>query len=333
MDRSALVVYNPMAGSCAEKTSVQSACRYWQERGWQVQFEISQKPGHAVDLARRAVEKDYRMVFAAGGDGTVGQVAEGLAGSDTALGILPVGTANAFAKLIGLVPTVQIKAPDLQQTCHRYEKGRVQTIDLGRAFGKGIPKEGMHFTSWAGIGLDSYVIDHIEPRPKWIKRLSGSRFGWLSYLLLGTPPAMRFPGIQAQVKVDSQVVNGTFVLTLVSKSRLYGGGLVQLSHDVHLDDGILDVWLFKGRMFSQTLRYAVQLLAERHLYGPGIIHLNGRHVEIRTWTDSAIQLDGDAVGYAPLTVTVEPQALKLLAPEGAPSDLFSMEGVPFEEFN
>jgi diacylglycerol kinase family enzyme len=140
---------------------------------------------------------------------------------------------------------------------------------------------------------------------------------------------MRFPGVTAQIKVDNQAISGTFVLAVIANSRLYGGGLVHLSEDARLDDGRLDIWLFKGKMFRETVGHVVRLLTARHMMSESTIHLRGRRVLVQTQEATPVQLDGEPAGQAPLYVAIEPQSLRLLAPDGAPTDLFGLPGVPF----
>jgi len=330
MHQSAWIIYNPMAGPLDVGHDIDLACRFWQARGWRVRILPTRSPGHAASLARQGVENRCKMVLAAGGDGTVGQIAHGLTGSDTILAVLPFGTANVFAKLLNLVPAAPVARPDTQRICQRLASGMVQTIDVGRAHAPGLPDGGHHFVSWTGIGLDGYVIDRTEPRPKWIKQVTGRRFAWLWYLAVGVPAAIRYRGVQALVKVDNQTVEGTFVLVVIANSRLYGGGLVQLSPDACLDDGRLDVWLFKGEMFGQTLGHALRLLTSRHLMSRSTVHLHGRRVLFQTRGPAAIELDGEPAGQAPLYTVLVPRSLRLLAPEGSPANLFCRPGTPFQ---
>jgi len=330
VNKVARIIYNLMAGPFDVEAEVAVVRRFWESRGWQVELCATQSPGHAATLARQAAEDGCHLVLAAGGDGTVGQVAQGLAGSETILAVAPIGTANAFAKLLNLIPLAQMSTgPDLEQICRRLLDGKVQAIDLGRAHAPGLPEEGYRFISWAGTGLDGDIIDRMEPRPKWIKQVTGRRLGWLSYVIIGVPAAMRFPGIHAQIKVDNQSVSGTFVLVVIANSRLWGGGLVQLSPDACLDDGRLDIWLFRGRMFRETVEHALRLLTSRHMMSASTIHLRGRRVLIQTAKPAAVQLDGEPAGHAPLYAAIEAQSLRLLAPAGAPEDLFCRPGVPF----
>jgi diacylglycerol kinase family enzyme len=169
----------------------------------------------------------------------------------------------------------------------------------------------------------------LEPRPKWIKRIAGRRFGWLAYLIVGVPSAIGFPGIQARVTVDEQAVSGSFVQVLVANSRLYGGGMMQLSPDASLDDGCLDVWLFKGKMVFQTIGHAIRMMISPNRANSNTIHLRGRQVLVEAKGPSLIELDGESAGRSPLSVCIEPQSLHLLVPQTAPDNLFCRSGYSF----
>jgi len=329
MSRSVAIIYNPTAGPIDLETQVESARRYWRSRGWSVNLAATRRQGDAVRLARLAVHDGCQMVAAVGGDGTVNQVAQGLACSDTILAIVPAGTANTFARLLNLVPLLHGSQAEVNAALDQLAHGSIQGIDLGRIVNPGCPPDGRYFVSWAGTGINSWVVDQVEPRPKWVKQVTGRRLGWLSYLLVGVPTAMRFPGVRARVLVDNQKVTGTFVMILVANSRLYGGGLVQLSPEGYLDDGRLDVWLFRGKVFRDTLGHAVRLLTQRHLMDESTIHLRGRRVLLVTWNGEEVELDGEPAGETPLYASIAPQSLRLLAPVEAPENLFSRPGVPF----
>ena len=322
----AWLIVNPMAGPTSTEKEVEVVTRFWEARGWRVKACCTRSPGHAATLAREAAAAGCQMVLAAGGDGTMGQIAHGLAGSPTMLAPLPIGTANAFAKLLNLVPPSQMVLPDLETICLQLAEGKVHTVDLGLAHASGLPASGYRFLSWAGTGLDGYVIDRVEPRPKWVKQMGGGRLGWVAYVLLGAPSVMRFHGIRARIEVDDQTVNGNFVLALISNSRLYGGGLVRLTDENRLDDNLLDVWLFKGAMFMETLGHAARMLTSRHLLSESTIHLRGRHILVNTSKPATVQLDGEPAGHTPLQVEIEPGCLKLLVPRDAPTSLFSHPG-------
>jgi len=114
----ALLIHNPSAGMRTDYSALQSALVVMREAGWEVEARETQAGGDAINLARQAAQSDYGAVFAVGGDGTLNEVMNGVLGSDTALGVLPYGTANVWAKEMGLplndmaaAARVQVYAP------------------------------------------------------------------------------------------------------------------------------------------------------------------------------------------------------------------------------
>src|SRR5258708_11902634 len=179
--------------------------RDWQERiesivgRWPVR--ITSHAGEAEALARRAVEEGFGRVVAAGGDGTVNQVANGIAGSNAALGILPMGTINVFAMELGL------PANDLERCWEIVEAGNVRLVDLPSANGK-------YFVHLGGIGLDAQAVKETTLAFK-------RSLGPLSYLISAAHIAARQPPQLLIESENASVREGSFVL--VGNGRPYGG--------------------------------------------------------------------------------------------------------------
>ncbi len=165
-----VVIINPAAGS--PETS-----RHWQERVESIvrdcPIRITSHPGEAEALTRRAVEEGFARIVAAGGDGTVNHVANGLAGSSAALGLLPLGTVNVFAMEVGL------PSNNLELCWEIINSGNVRLVDLPSANGK-------HFVQLGGVGLDAQVVKETSLAFK-------RSFGPLSYLISAAQIAARQP--------------------------------------------------------------------------------------------------------------------------------------------
>ena len=164
----ATLIFNPRAGQLNMAAKVEPVADYWREHGWRVTLRPTEAPGHATELARRAADAGEHVVLAAGGDGTMGQVANGLAGSETILAPLPVGTANALGRELRL-PRPQLLDPNAPLVAaEALLAGRVQAIDLTQV--RNQTAEG-HALLWAGVGADGFLVQQLEPRPTWSKRL------------------------------------------------------------------------------------------------------------------------------------------------------------------
>jgi diacylglycerol kinase (ATP) len=193
--------------------------------------------------------------------------------------------------------------------------GKVQQMDMGC-----LPN-GRYWLLWAGVGADSYVVEHIEPRPKWSKEL-----GRLGYTLQTLAVAPGFRPMQAVVEIDGRFFEDEFILVLISNCRLYAGGQVILSPQARLDDGMWEVWLFRGQNPADVFHHLVQALRGKHLQDRKTTLVNGRSITIHTTPTMPYQTDGDPTGKTPLTCEIKPGVLHLLVPTTAPKDLFNQPG-------
>jgi YegS/Rv2252/BmrU family lipid kinase len=315
----ALLIYNPTAGPRGElRRDLERVVAYLTERGWHVTIRATRKPGDATELARAAVAAHCKVVLVAGGDGTVHEAVNGLVGTDTAMGVLPVGTGNVWAKEIGLPRPGLTQWDQLMAAARMLVDGEVRWVDVGRAGER-------YFLNCAGVGIDSTVTAYIEPRTRVEKQLGGA----LTYLAAGFWIARDFSGVQSTVVIDGRVVRAMILLVVVSNIQLYGG-LVKMSPEARVDDGLLDVRIFRGMGLAWTLRHFAGVFTRRHLRNPMVSHYQGRQVTIHTAEPFPVQLDGEPVGMTPVSVDVVPRALRVLVPRTAPADLFahSSDGHP-----
>lgn len=280
-------------------------------------IEPTQYAGHAVALARKAAADGYRLVLAAGGDGTLGEIANGLAHSQTIMGPLPVGTGNSFAKELRLPRPGYVDHRGLVEAAALLASGRVQQMDLGQC------NNNHYWLLWAGVGVDSYLVRRIEPRSKMTKRLGPLGYALQTFFFLPF-----FPGLTATIELDGKRVEGDYLLILVSNCRLFAGGELLLNPSAALDDGKFEVWLFPGKGISLALRYVSQVARHQHHQNPAIQKLTGRNLTIHTRPNFPYQTDGDPAGQTPLTCQIVPAALQVLIPPTAPAGLFSRPGTP-----
>jgi YegS/Rv2252/BmrU family lipid kinase len=289
----------------------------WRARGWEAKIQPTKARGHATELARQAAAAGDDLVFAIGGDGTLGEVANGLAGTQTAMAPLPAGTANSFAKELHMLLPNWLNHNKLLKTADSLANGRIHHMDLGYTYHPG--GDGRYWLLWSGTGADGYLVDQLEPRPKWSKAL-----GILGYFIQGLAVAPHFPAMKATVTIDDVVFEDYYTLILISNCRLYAGGEVMLSPNAKLDDGLFEVWLFHGkgpaRVLQQIMRAKMGSLKDAKM-------INGRYISIYTDPIFPCQMDGDKAGYTPLRCEIRPRALRLLVPDTASPDLFTQPGV------
>jgi diacylglycerol kinase (ATP) len=306
----ALLIYNPSAGPWDVRHALKGVRSTLGRHGWSVDLELTEKSGDTIAMARAASQAGVDLVIVAGGDGTVNEAVHGLIGTQTALAVLPVGTGNLLAKQLGL-PTYTLTNPlRLREAADALLKGTVRPVDVGQV-------DNRYFLCWAGIGLDAQVTTELEPRPRHTKRL-----GMLPYAIATVLVARDFRGVRTRAYLDGRVVRGRTLLILASNIQQYGG-LLHISSEARMDDGLLDVFIFKGLGFPYAMSHIFKMLSRRCLQDPQIVHQKARRIRVLTEWAIPVQVDGDPVGTTPVTLSVVPRALRILVPPSAPPGLFS----------
>jgi diacylglycerol kinase (ATP) len=313
----ATLIYNPLAGPASMDDTLQQVALFWEQRGWEMTVAPTEYAGHAVRLAQEAAEAGQYLVLAAGGDGTLGEVANGLAGSETVMGPLPTGTGNSFGKELRMPRPNLLDHKAMVEASALLASGRIQRMDLGRFRG------GKYWMLWTGTGVDSYIVDEMEPRSKLSKRL-----GPVGYVAQALWLAPRFAPMGARVTIDGKVYEDTYLLVLISNCRLYGGGELLLNPQAALDDGLFEVFLFHGTGLQRTMSYLWQLWRGSHIGNDDIVVVRGREVTVETERVIPVHTDGDPAGETPMQVLMVPGALRLLVPRSAPHGLFREPGLP-----
>jgi YegS/Rv2252/BmrU family lipid kinase len=247
--------------------------------------------GEAEAMARRGVAEGFEKIVAAGGDGTINEVVNGLAGSGTTLGLLPIGTMNVFATELGL-PTHDL------ELCWEIVKGdSTRAIDLPKANQK-------FFVQLAGVGLDAQVVKETSSQ---LKR----NFGPLSYVISALQIAARKPPRLFIQSEDASIDEGSFVL--VGNGRLYGGPFPFFKHAA-LDDGLLDVIVFKRLGYLEIIKYLQDVIFSSEIRVPEIEYFQTRQLRVESDQSVPVELDGELVGNCPVEFSLENRSLRVLVP-------------------
>ncbi len=247
--------------------------------------------GDAEAMAERAVEQGYETIVAAGGDGTINEVVNGIGQADVTFGILPVGTMNVFALELG------IPVNNLKKAWAVIEAGGTRRIDLPFANDE-------YFVQLAGVGLDAEVVEGVTPDQK-------KRLGPVSYVLSLAQVAARKPPVIRVVAGDGREREGCFVL--VGNGRYYGGP-VALFREAKLDDGLLDVVLFKNQSHWDVVRYLHAIAFGAHAGLPDVEYFQTPKLTVTADTDVPVELDGEMAGKVPFEFGFAERKLRVLAP-------------------
>ncbi|MGC9521614.1 MAG: diacylglycerol/lipid kinase family protein [Anaerolineae bacterium] len=303
------LIYNPTAGPWDVTRPLKRLAAYLGKAGWQAELVQTTRQGDAMRHAREAAAQGVDLVLIAGGDGTINEAVNGLCNSDTTLGIVPAGTGNILAHQLRM-PVLSAVAPMIKEIGDTVLASRVQRVDVGTVNDR-------RFISWAGLGLDAEIAAQMEPRPRHIKRLS-----ILPYIIAGFTVASDYRGVRSSFLIEDRAFRTRTLMAVASNIQLYAAFL-QIAPQARMDDGLLDIFVFKGLGLSYALKYLMQSFSGRHLASPDVMHVLASKMQVETSPPVAVHLDGDPYGCTPATLSIEPAALKLLVPPQAPASLFS----------
>jgi diacylglycerol kinase (ATP) len=270
-----LVILNPASHSGVAAAAGREISEYADQRGVELEIRESKRPGHGEVLATEGVEQGWPIVAAAGGDGTIHEVANGILKTDndtTVFGMIPIGTGNDYSKTVG-VPSGNVgKAMDL------IAAGRTRSFDVGRAIGK-------YFVNSLGVGFGPTVIQHIDGKK------SGS--GQIPYLKGIVGAFWGFKPQYIEVVADGPVVAEPVMLVEVTLGPTVGGGMI-LNPGADPTDGMADVCVIGEIGTLKFLRYLPSAVRGKHTKLPQVTTARAREIEIRTAGESAVvHMDGE----------------------------------------
>jgi len=242
-----------------------------------------------------AAARGFRAVFAAGGDGTVHEVAKRLIGTDLALGVLPTGSGNGFARHLGI-------PMNLRAALRACRALRVETIDTATV-------DGTPFINMMGIGFDAWVADAFAK--------AGTR-GLLTYLRVGLRGLRRYESEEEyELTIDGDTTRRRAFVIAVANASQYGNN-ARIAPLASMQDGLLDVTLIERAPLLRVPMLVLQLLAGTFHRARGVTTLRGRSITIRRASAGAAHLDGEPVILPELlTIEIVPRSLRVIVPDSA----------------
>jgi YegS/Rv2252/BmrU family lipid kinase len=311
--RRVVLIRNPAARRPPSDAALAGVLEALDRSGWSATVVDSPARGTATALARQAAAGGAEVVVACGGDGTLNEVLNGLVGSDTALALVPAGTANVWAAEVGI-------AHDPAGALGLLDAGRRIRVDTGIVqIGDAAPRR---FLLMCSAGVDAGVVREVERHPTLKRRIGRAAFALPSLrALLNASP------VDATVTVDGVERKISLFIVLAGNTRLYGS-VTRLADAALIDDGTLDLVTFEagpGGWLSQVVHRT--RLAVRALRGglhdaqiDGIEYARFSRAEIRPARSLPVQVDGEFVGEAgpdaPLRLSIEPRSLTVVVPAG-----------------
>ena len=288
MRSSIIIIANP-ASRTFSLSRIRQAEVFLQQ-GFGTELVLTHYKDHAQLLAREALEKNPYCIIAAGGDGTINEVINGMYGSDIPLGILPLGTTNVLARELSL-------PLDAAGAIKRVLSGTPQYISLGRI---SLSAGDRLFCLMAGIGFDAKAVFDVSRR---LKRYSGEA----AYIISGIRNLIRYRPEKLTITADGNTYDA--YTAVIGKASRYGGDF-RVTPDADIREASLYLCMLAGARRTDLLRFALGVVTGDHLKDPDVVHLKAYEIAISG--HAHIQIDGDYIGETPARFSVERNALKIL---------------------
>jgi diacylglycerol kinase (ATP) len=310
--RRVALIYNPQSGqySSRRNAALQGALSLLREAGIEAEALETDGPGSAKTLASEAVRNGFDTILACGGDGTVHEVLQCMVGTDVALGVMPLGTANALAQNLGL-GTSPVKAVRklLAAKPTRVPVGRIYYRDAAGA------QQSCYFTVAAGVGADALLMANLDAG---LKR----RFGYALYVIEAARiwATNSFPLFSADFSLNGNGNRRAADISqlLAVRVRSFGGLVGALAPGATLRNDMLSLITFKTRSRFRYLRFLLAVIAGRHTFSGDVELLEAASVECHARNGSKIQIyveaDGEVLGALPAKMEIASETLTLLVP-------------------
>ena len=309
--RDALLIHNPNAGGGAAKRRklLDEARTIFGAGGIEVELAETSRPGEATEIARRAVKQRRHLVIACGGDGTLNEIVNGLAGPAGAepsehhrvpLALLPAGTANIFAK--------ELDIPwNIPGAARRLVGGKVMDIALGLATPLHEPSRAKYFLSVAGAGPDGMIVYSIDLELT-------ARLGILAYWWQGAREVFRYEFPHFRVKIGGTTLDSSFVL--VGRTKNYGGPF-KITTLADLFEDQFEVMTLSTQSGLRYLSYLPALWMDKLRGTEGVRFAKTDSLVCEPMDENPVyaQVDGEPLGRLPVEFKIVPAALKVLVPQ------------------
>ncbi|KKI89155.1 lipid kinase [Bacillus sp. SA1-12] len=278
--KKARIIYNPTSGRELFKKYLPEVLQKFEQAGYETSCHATTCEGDAIQAARLAGERGFELIVAAGGDGTINEVVNGIAELEVRpqLAVIPVGTTNDFARAIGIPLNNVIQAVEM------ILEGEPQKIDIGRV-------NEHYFINIAGGGRLTELTYEVPSKLK-------TMVGQLAYYLKGMEMLPSIRPTEVEIEYDGKLFQGEIMLFLVSLTNSVGG-FEKLAPDSKLNDGMFDLLILKKANLAEFIRVASLALRGEHINDEHIIYTKANRVKVTTNDKMQLNLDGEYGGLLP----------------------------------
>jgi diacylglycerol kinase (ATP) len=289
------IILNPSAGSIGDIDEL--TAKLAQLPG--AEILLTNKPGSAARFAKTAIKKGRETIIAAGGDGTLNEVINGIGENlgEARVGLLPLGTGNDFARSIEM-PT------DVDEAIEVIRAGQTRTVDLVRV----TSDEVRYFVNVSAGGFSGLVNEKLTPEMK-------KTWGPLAYLRSAAAALPELRAYRTTLALDNtESITMELYNVVVANGRYVAGGRL-IAPDASIDDGLLDVVLIPERPTGELALVVAQIALGTHLSSAAVVHRQAAKLTVNSKPGMWFNVDGELVGNEPATFEIVPRALRFIVPK------------------
>ena len=290
----ARVIYNPTAGREQMKKSLPDVLQLLENAGFEASAHATTGENDATEAASMACEREYDLIIAAGGDGTLNEVIHGMANHEyrPKVGIIPMGTTNDFARALK-IPKEPIEAMKI------IIDGYSKKLDIGKA-------NGHHFLNIAGGGKITEVTYDVPLKLKTV-------LGQLAYYIKGIELLPQIRPVQTRIEYDGKVFEGEIMMFLVANTNSIGG-FEKLAPNAVIDDGYFDLLILKKTNIAEFVFLANKALRGNHIYDDHVIYTHAKKIKVTPESTMHLNLDGEYGGELPGTFDILENHIEFFVP-------------------
>ena len=288
-----VVILNPRAGSVRERARIVKRIQHLPD----VEVRLTTRKGDAARFARTALRRGCEMIVAAGGDGTLNEVVNGIGvNGRVRLGLIPLGTGNDFARTLGL-------STDLDEAIALLAAGHTRAIDLVRVTSDRV----RYFVNVSAGGFSGLVNEKLTPKMK-------QTWGPLAYLRSAVAALPQLRAYRAKVSLGKgKRISLSLYNVVIANGRYVAGGRL-IAPKASITDGLLDIILIKERSAAELALLAAQVALGKHLSSDAIVFRRAAKVTVKSKPGMWFNVDGELVGNDPAKFEVLPRALQFVVP-------------------
>ncbi|MDJ1180314.1 methylglyoxal synthase [Roseofilum sp. BLCC_M91] len=297
--RTAHLIFNPVSGQGNSRQDL-LLIRQLLEPYFQLTVSMTTRNDAPEDLAKAAIAKEVDLIIASGGDGTVSAVAGALMGTEIPLGVIPRGTANAFANALGIISSLT----PIRTACDVIVTGMTRVIDVGLC-------NGQPMILLAGVGYEAGAIEKADREAK-------NRWGPLAYIMAGWKQVREHELFEVEMEIDGVLKTFQAGAITIANTAPPTSVMAQGMGEVIPDDGLLEVVIITAETKLATVNAMIDLfgsgLTKTPIQREDTLGVRTRKVKVATHPEQKVVLDGEIIGTTPIEVECVPKSLTVLAP-------------------